>query len=527
MTIHPPRRSGRLRSLVLGTLLATSTVAVAAQSSTSASSDEPRVGGELTVIGSEATSLDPTKGSANGMALIGSSIYDTLMIVPERGDLPQPNLAESLVESDDQMSWTLTLRPDVMFSDDTPLDAEAVKFNLDRGLEAGTTTAALLSSIESVEVVDDLTVLIHMKAPFADLPYVFSYDGSGTAGYIASPAALEQYGDDYSAHAAGAGPFMVTHWAPGEPTELVRNPNYWNAANQDVYLDKVTIRAIGDPQSAYQAIQAGDADLLGTPSTTLMRTAMNDSQVQFVEGVDGSQDSIILNMATGPFTDLRLRQALSMAIDREELAALATEGFGTPATSLFPDGSPFDNDNSVPTFDLDGAKALIEEYEAETGEDATIRFTCSNARTQGDVIASQLEAAGFTVEYESLEPSVWVSTFFEKKYDAICWTMAGFLTPGLLPYRFLYSTGDLNTGGYNSPEFDRLADEARATSDPDAQRDLWTQADAVLTQDLPWVWTVTSPTAFIATQRVHSIDLDQPSRMRYYVPTFANVWVED
>lgn len=524
----PHQRRNRLRGAILGSLLATSTVAVAATSTTGASAaDEPKVGGELVVaIGGELLTADPSKGSANTMALIGYAIYDTLMIVPHIGDVPQPNLAESLVESDDQMSWTLTLRPDVKFSDDTPLDAEAVKYNLDRNRAPGSSAAALLSSIDSVEVVDELTVQINMKEPFANLPYVFSYDGSGTAGYVASPTALEEYGDDYTAHAAGAGPYVLTHWAPGEPMELERNPNYWNAANRDVYLDKVTVRVIADPQSAYQAIAAGDVDLFGTASTPVLRSAANDASVRVVQGVDGSQDSIIVNTAKAPFDDQRVRTALSMALDREELAALTTEGFGEPAVSLFPATHPYASDNANPGFDLDAAKALLEEYTAETGNPASFTFTCNNARTQGEVITAQLAEAGFDVQLDSVESAAWVGAFFDQKFDAICWTMAGFLTPDLLPYRFLHSTGDLNKGSYASEAFDSFADQARTASDPNEQRELWVQADAVLVEELPWIWTVSAPNGFILSERVRSESYDDPTMLRYYVPTFNDVWLD-
>ncbi len=500
-----------------------------ATSATSAAEagDEPKIGGELTVAtGAELLTLDPTKGSANTMALIGSSIYDTLMIVPRIGDEPQPNIAQSFVESDDQMSWTMTLPEGLLFSDGTPFDAEAVKFNMDRAMQPGSTSAALLGSIESVDAPDATTVVFNMAEPFANLPYVFAYDGSGTAGYIASPTALEEYGDDYTANAAGVGPYMLESWSPGNPIELVRNPNYWNA-EKPVYLDRVTVRVIDDPQSAYQAVQAGDVDIAATVTPAIMRSAADNDQVDFVQGLGGDQDSIILNMASDVFSDQRIRTAVSKAINREELALLTTEGFGGPAVSLFPPGSAYESGHENPTYDLEGAKALIAEYEAETGETPAFTFTCPNTRAQGEPIVNQLQAAGFDVTFASVERAAWLSAFFDSDYQAICWTMAGFLTPDNLPYRFLHSTGDLNTGGFNSPEFDALADAARVASDFDEQRALWADADGVLVEQLPWVWTASAPVGFITSKRVNSIDYDDPARLRYSVPTFANVWVSD
>lgn len=505
---------------------ATSASSPAASTSAASGTETPKVGGSLTVaMTTEITTLDPSKGSANAMALGGSSIYDTLMIVPRLGDRPQPNIAQSLTESSDQMTWTMKLPTGILFSDGTPFNAAAVKFNIDRGMAKGSTAAALLSSIKSVDAPDDTTVIFHMKAPFANLPYVFCYDGSGTAGYIASPTALQKYGDDYTAHASGVGPFMVQSWSPGKPTVLVRNPNYWNKAKQQVYLDQVTIKMISDPQSAYQALQAGDIDLMSTVDPALMKTAKDNTAVNFVQGVGSDQDSIIVNMAQPPFDDARVRQALSMALDRQSIADLTTEGLGKPAVNLFPEGTEFHDDYSDPTFDLDKAKDLIQQYEQATGKKASFSYTCNNTRPANDVIVAQLQAAGFDVTPDIQDYTSWVNTFFAKKYQAICWTMAGFLTPDLLPYRFLYSTGDLNTGGFADKDFDAKADAARAASDPAEQKSNWQAADQILTQQLPWIWTTSAPIGFIYDKRMHSIDYDDPARLRYSVPTFANAWV--
>lgn len=492
----------------------------------STAADAPKTGGTLTIGSGEIKTLDPIKGSANAMALSGVAIYDTLMIVPKLGDRAEPHLASSMTESSDKLSWTMKLPTGLKFSDDTPFNADAVKFNIDRGMAAGSTAAALLSSIKSVAAPDESTVVFTMKHPFSNLPYVFAYDGSGTAGYIASPTAVKKYGDDYTTHAAGMGPYMLQSWTPGQPEVLVRNPNYWNKDKAPAYLDKVVIKPMTDPKSMYQALQAGDIDLMGTTDPAMMKQAKNNGQVRLVQGVGQDQDSIILNMAGGGiFSDLRLRQAVSKALDRDAIVALATEGLAKPAVSLFPEGDPFHSDNSDPVFNLDEAKSLVKAYESETGKKAAFTYTCNNARPATDVIVSQLKAAGFEVTLSATDSAAWVNAFFGKKYDAICWTMAGFLTPDLLPYRFFYSSGDLNTQGFASPEFDKAADTARAATDPADQKTNWIAADKALTDQLPWVWTTSAPLGFILSKRVHGADYDDPTRLRYYVPMFNNVWV--
>lgn len=498
-------------------------------SATSQGGGEPRTGGSLTVAATtEFTSLDPTADSLNVKNSIAVAIYDTLMIVPERGEAPEPNIAESMEVSDDGLTWTMTLPVGLTFSDDTPFDAEAVKFNIERGMAEGTITAAALASVESVEAVDDTTVAFHLREPFANFPYVLAYDGSGTAGYIASPTALQKYGEKYSQHAAGAGPYMVESWSPGEPVELVRNPNYWNADDHKPYLDRVTVRVIEDPQSQLQALQAGDVDLMVTGSTAVMQAAAGDAALEVVP-VEGntSQYAVVPNLAKAPFDDLRIRHALSKAIDRDELVALTSEGYGAPAVNLFPADHVWANDNAQPGFDPDGATDLIEEYESETGREAEFSYSCLSTNPANDVILNQLEEAGFTVTADIVDNTTWVTNFFGGNYDASCWLMSDFLIPDLLPYRYFHSKGDLNTGGYANPEYDDLVEQARGAADPVEQQSLWAEADAIITGDLPWVWTASNPIATIRGPRVQSVDFEEPSRLRSNAVMFLNAWVTD
>ncbi len=494
--------------------------------SSSSDAGEPQSGGTLRVgMSSEVTTLDPAKGSANAMALSGYAIYDTLMKVEKIGDVPAPNIAESMEANEDFTVWTMKLPEGIKFSDGTPFDAAAVKFNMDRHIdpETASTAASLLSSVESVDAPDATTVVFNLKQPYAGLPYAFAYDGSGTAGYIASPTALEEYGDSYTDHASGVGPYMLESWGPGKNTVLVRNPEYWG--EDEPYLDKVEIRLIEDEQARLQALQAGDIDYTSTINPTIMLQAQADANLNFVQGVGSDQDSIVLNMAKAPFDDVRIRRAVSMALDRDEIIALTKEGMAEPAVSLFPESDPFHDGNANPEYDLDEAKKLVAEYEAETGNEVSFTYMCRPTVNTTDVIERQLAAAGMDVKVDVQESTTAVTNFIAGKYDATCWTMAGFLTPDLLPYRFFHSTGDLNGGGFASPEFDALADAARVTDDPAERKDLWSQADKILTEDLPWVWTTSQPIGFMASKDVHGAELDDPSRLRYTLPSFNTVWL--
>ncbi|MFI0367062.1 ABC transporter substrate-binding protein [Actinomadura sp. 1N219] len=503
------------------------TVTMAGCGAGGSSGGTPRSGGTLKVSMSSAlTELDPAKGSANAMAQVGVAIYDTLMKVQKVGDKPTPHIAKSLTASDDLKTWTMKLPAGVQFSDGTPFDADAVKFNMDRHLDPKTasTAASLLSSVASVRAPDAETVVFKLKYPFANFPYTLAFDGSGTAGYIASPAALKKYGKDYTAHAAGLGPFKLESWAPGKPVTLVRNPNYWNK-NQKIRLDKVVISTIADEQAQYQALQSGTVDVASSIDPTVQKQAKANSSLNYEQGVGSDQNSIALNMDQPPFNDPRARQAVSKALNRPEIVALTKEGLTGPAVNLFPKGDPFHNPAADPGFDLAGAKALVQQYEQATGRPFEFTYTCRAVVNETQVIERQLAAAGMKLKIEIQEGATALETFFGQKYQATCWSMAGFLTPDLLPYRFFHSSGDLNNMGFKDKRFDAAADAARRTADPAEQKRLWAEADTVLAEQLPWVWTTGQPVAYISRKTVHSPDLDEPSRLRGRIVEFDDMWL--
>ncbi|WP_166354488.1 ABC transporter substrate-binding protein [Phytoactinopolyspora limicola] len=471
------------------------------------------------------TTLDPARGSANAMATVGYAIYDTLMKVEKLGDEPTPNIAESLEPNDDFTVWTMTLPSGVKFSDGTDFDADAVKYNMDRHIDpdVGSTAAALLSSVESVEAPDETTVVFNLAYSFANFPTVLAFDGSGTAGYVASPTALEEYGDDYTTHAAGVGPFALESWSPGADVVLVPNPEYWNRENKQMQLSRIVLKNIEDEQSLYQAVQAGDIDLGWFAEPSILSDAITNERVVTVMGVGSDQESIALNLTVPPFDDIRARQAVSMAIDRQEIIDLIMEGMAEPAYNLFPPTDPFHNDAANPDYDLEAAQALVAEYEADTGQPFEFNYDCRGDIRATSVIERQLTAAGMNVTVRNVSGADRLAAYLAGDYQAVCWTMAGFLTPDALPYRFFHSAGDLNSMGFDNADFDAYVDGARQVDDPAEQKELWSSADEVLATEMPWVWTTSLPIGWVYSPDIESIDFDEPERLRYKIPIFENM----
>ncbi|HEX7097476.1 MAG TPA: ABC transporter substrate-binding protein, partial [Acidimicrobiales bacterium] len=218
-------------------------------------------GGGLTfAVWSETNGLDPTVSYATGV--IGGTelmaIYDTLMRYDPETNEYYPGMAESLTPNADMSVWELKLREGVTFTDGTPYDAEAVKFNIERHAAQGSRSsfaAHVSTNIQSIEVVDELTVRFHLTAPLASFPYILTVG----PGMIGSVKAIEEKGDQFNLSPVGAGPFMVEKYAPGDELVLVRNPDYWAGP---VPLDSVRFVNLGADAARYEQLAAGGADVV-------------------------------------------------------------------------------------------------------------------------------------------------------------------------------------------------------------------------------------------------------------------------
>ena len=224
----------------------------------------PVPGGRLTVaLSSEPNTLDPTATTNTAAATILGAVTETLMVRDPVTDEVEPGVAQSLTESADRLSWTLTLRPGVKFQDGTPLDADAVKFNLERH-KTSFITASFVQPITAIDVVDPMTVVFRLTAPWVALPSVLATN----PGIMLSPTAVQAAGSDLSDHLVGTGPYVLTKWDHDVQINLDPNPTYWDTAHQPL-LGAIVVRAIGDGDSRRSSFEAGDVDCMSVATKDL------------------------------------------------------------------------------------------------------------------------------------------------------------------------------------------------------------------------------------------------------------------
>ena len=353
--------------------------------------------------------LDPTAGAAAAIDEVTyANVFEGLTRFGPDGQV-LPGLAESWAVAPDGLSWEFTLRQGVSFHDGTPFTAEDVVFSFERAMADDSTNAqkALFAGINSVNVIDDTTVEIALDAPKATLLSNLAWGDAA----IVSPASA----DTNKTHPIGTGPFKFSNWVQGDRIELVKNPDYWG---EPAKLDKVTFRFISDPTAAYAAMMAGDIDAYPVfPAPENLAQFAADPRFSVIVGTTEGETILAMNNARVPFNDIRVREAVAHAIDREALIDGAMFGYGTPIGSHFAPHNPaYEDLTALSAYDPEKSKALLAEAGYPDGFKTTLTLPPpSYARRGGEIVASQLRAVGIVPEIVNVEWAQWLEQVFKNK----------------------------------------------------------------------------------------------------------------
>jgi peptide/nickel transport system substrate-binding protein len=386
---------------------------------------DPTPGGTLDVaVWFQASSLDPADGNisgvANGSALV--ALYDVLMRWDAATDTFEPQLAESLEPNADSTEWTLKLRPDVTFSDGTPLDSEAVVYSINRANEKESPAAVgLIARIDSMDTPDDLTVVFHTKDPWVRFPFVLT----NSLGLVVSPTAAEAAGDDFGTNPVGAGPFTLERFSDGEEMVLKARDDYWGGQPN---LDEVRFVPVTSGDADRLAgMTSGDFDAGFLRNAGVIGDALDEGYGGYVE-VQNFGELLLMNGRDGrPTADPRVRGAVALAIDTDDLNQRVNQGQGIWSKAMFPESSIWDTTAAAPDpgADSEGAKALLDEAKAD-GYDGKISILCDAAadrQTMSITMEAQLEAIGFdvTIDEKASIGDVVPLVQTEHDYDLACW----------------------------------------------------------------------------------------------------------
>ena len=311
--------------------------------------------------------LDPTSAAAQAIdSVLYTNVFEGLTKFQGDGSIV-PGLAESWDISEDGLVYTFHLHDGVKFHDGTTMDGEDVKFSLDRARAEDSTNAqkALFAAIDTVEVVDPLTVKVTLKEPNG----LFLFNMAWGDAVIVAPESIE----NIKTTPIGTGAFQFVSWTQGDKIELARNADYWGAAPA---LETATFKFISDPTAAFAAMMAEDIDVFsGFPAPENLPQFEADPRFQVLVGSTEGETILAMNNKRPPFDNVKVREAVAHAIDRQAIIDGAMFGYGTPiGTHFAPHNPDYEDLTALSNYDPEKSKALLAEAGMADGFSTTLHL---------------------------------------------------------------------------------------------------------------------------------------------------------
>nr|WP_085847551.1 ABC transporter substrate-binding protein [Pacificibacter marinus] len=447
----------------------------------------------------EPPNLDPTGGASQAIdSVLYSNVFEGLTRFQGDGSVV-PGLAESWDISEDGTVYTFHLHDGVVFHDGTSMDAEDVKFSLDRARAEDSTNAqkGLFAGITDVTVVDPLTVKVTLDGPNGSFLFNMAWGDA----VIVAPESIETI----ASNPVGTGAFVFTDWVQGDRLELTRNDSYWGTK---AALEKATFRFISDPTAAFAAVMAEDVDVFsGFPAPENLPQFEADPRFQVLVGNTEGETILSTNNKMPPFDNVLVREAVAHAIDRQSVIDGAMYGLGTPIGTHFAPHNPDYVDllaNSQ--YDPEKSKALLAQAGLADGFTTTLKLPPpSYARRGGEIIASQLRAVGIDAQITNLEWAQWIEEVFKAKDFGL--SIVSHTEPMDIG---VYANPDYYFQ-YDNPEFQALMEELNTTTEPAARSALFAKAQTILSEDYVNGYLFELAIATIAKAGVQGLWANQPT----------------
>ncbi|MEH6738238.1 MAG: ABC transporter substrate-binding protein [Sulfitobacter sp.] len=415
--------------------------------------------------------LDPTSAAAGAIdSVLYSNVFEGLTRFNSDGGVIS-GLAKSWEISEDGLTYTFMLHDGVKFHDGTTMDAEDVKFSLDRiGAEdSANAQKALYAAISEVNVIDPTTVEVKLSEANGNMLFNLAWGDA----VIVAPESIE----GIKQTPIGTGAFKFDSWTQGDKVELSRNEDYWGTP---ATLTSATFKFISDPTAAFSAMMAEDVDVFsGFPAPENLPQFEADPRFQVLVGSTEGETILSTNNKMPPFDNVKVREALAHAIDRQSIIDGAMFGYGTPiGTHFAPHNPAYVDFTGMSNFDPEKAKALLAEAGYPDGFETTLFLPPpSYARRGGEIIASQLAQVGIKAEITNVEWAQWLESVFKGKNFGL--TIVSHTEPMDIG---IYANPDYYFQ-YDNPAFQELMTKLNATTDPDMRMSMLGDAQKMISTD--------------------------------------------
>jgi len=428
--------------------------------------------------------LDPTISRAYVGRLVFAALCDKLFdVTPDLKIVPQ--LATAYEWAPDSRSVVLKLRPGVKFHDGEPFNAEAVRFNIERHLTMpGSFRKSEIGDIASVEAINNLTVRINLSQPLVPLLAALT----DRAGMMVSPKAAKELGEKFGTRPVCSGPFKFVERVAQGKIVLERFPDYWDKAN--IKLDRVEFVPITDSTSRLASLRSGDLHMIERVSPTDLAELRGDSRLKVVGVPELGYQVIPLNVNNGPksrtLADVRVRQAIDLAIDRETIVKTVFNNEYIPGNQWVSPSS-FYYDAKLPVKKRDVAKAR--QLLREAGQpNLTFTLILPPERDRQEaalVIQAMLAEAGITMKLQTQENVTMLTAGRNGDFEAYFTFWSGRPDPDGNIFSHATCKGAQNDSRWCSPDFDALVTKARHVADPAERKKLYDQATEILLREEP------------------------------------------
>lgn len=431
-------------------------------------------------IAGEPDQLDPNKTSAYFSFQVLENVFDTL-VQPDESLEMQPALAESWEVSDDQLTWTFTLRQGVTWHDGAPFSSADVVYTYNRIIDEELSNAWKFGAVTGIEAPDEQTVVITVGAP---APNLLSSLGGFKGLAIVQEANVTS--GDIATKPIGTGPFSLASYTSGDKITLAANPEYWGGAPE---LGGIEYQFISEPSTALAALRSGEIDWTDVVPPQQVSELEGDDSLEL--GVTPSSDYwyLALNESRDAWSDVRVRQAIAFAIDRDAILQAVSYGTAEANQLAIPQDSFWYTEYTSYSLDLAKAQDLLAEAGFTGGTlDMLATSDYPETVTAAQIIASNLEPLGITVEIRQPDFSTWLDEQNSGNFDMLMMGWLGNIDPDDFYYSQHHSDGGSNAQGYSNADVDELLDAGRVETDKDARKQIYADAATIIANECSYIY---------------------------------------
>lgn len=461
-------------------------------------------------INSDVGTFDPIQPMSNMSLWTVMELYSRLLRVDKLGQDVEGDLAESWDISDDGTVWTFHLRPEAKFSNGDAVTADDVVYSFERAMGPDSANSWVFDGVTKVEAVDPATVTVTLEQPWASFNNGMTLWGAS----IVSKAAVEG-GTDPATDPVGSGPFMLDSWKQGEQVTLKKNPHYWEkdeAGNQLPYVDQVNLIVLSDDNTRMLKLQAGEIDAAMAVPYNQIEPLSQDANLNVVPAPLYGLTNIGLNQSKPELADIKIRQAMNYAIDREAIVNTALFGYGRVACSPI-NLTWFYTDEYCYTYDLDKAKELMAESSAPDGFAVTLTVAAGAAVDNqiAVMIKDMLSQINIDVTIDPTDPSAQFDRFTKSDYEM---TLLNQTSDNLDPdTNLLYccvSDGGADSyyTGWKDPEVDKLYRDSQVELDFAKRNEILNEFQKLVMERGPFIEVVNPPNPYASRTTTHNFFMD-------------------